>query len=106
VDCLTLVLAHVRNSPLEVRPRSTSLGRNSAVGAGVAPVRDGTPNEVAELHESMVTDQARRPWKLPEPWTPRTRPPLLGKRTERVFHTYHRLRFAQVFYPKEMVQGP
>ena len=20
-----------------------------------------------------------RPWKLPEPWTPRTRPPLLGK---------------------------
>ena len=25
-------------------------------------------------------------WKLPEPWTPRTRPPLLGKPTEQVFH--------------------
>src|SRR2546423_15703584 len=29
-------------------------------------------------------------WKLPEPWTPRTRPPLLGKPTERVFHSSHR----------------
>ena len=25
-------------------------------------------------------------WKLPEPWTPRTRPPLLGTRRERVSH--------------------
>src|SRR5437879_5870929 len=25
-------------------------------------------------------------WKLPEPWTPRTRPPLLGTPPERVFH--------------------
>ena len=23
------------------------------------------------------------PWKLPEPWTPRTRPPLLGKPEDR-----------------------
>ena len=23
------------------------------------------------------------PWKLPEPWTPRTRPPLLGKPADR-----------------------
>src|SRR4029453_18238398 len=30
------------------------------------------------------------PWKLPEPWTPRTRPPLLGKRRNRVFHSSHR----------------
>ena len=29
-------------------------------------------------------------WKLPQPWTPRTRPPLLGKRTKRVFHSSHR----------------
>src|SRR2546430_14234349 len=29
-------------------------------------------------------------WKLPEPWTHRTRPPLLGKRTRRVSHSYHR----------------
>jgi hypothetical protein len=28
-------------------------------------------------------------WKLPEPWTHRTRPPLLGKPHERVFHSYH-----------------
>jgi transposase len=35
---------------------------------------------------------ARRsgPWKLPVPWTPRTRPPHLGKRTRRVFHSCHR----------------
>ena len=29
-------------------------------------------------------------WKLPVPWTPRARPPLLGKRPERVFHSAHR----------------
>src|SRR5207253_9992558 len=29
-------------------------------------------------------------WKLPESWTHRTRPPLLGKRTRRVSHSYHR----------------
>ena len=28
-------------------------------------------------------------WKLPEPWTHRTRPPLLGKRRERVSHSSH-----------------
>jgi hypothetical protein len=26
---------------------------------------------------------AKGPWKLPEPWTPRTRPPLLGKPEDR-----------------------
>jgi hypothetical protein len=26
---------------------------------------------------------AKGPWKLPEPWTPRTRPPLLGKPDDR-----------------------
>jgi hypothetical protein len=31
-----------------------------------------------------------RLWKLPEPWTPRTRLPLLGKRPERVSHSYHK----------------
>ena len=29
-------------------------------------------------------------WTLPQPWTPRTRPPLLGKRPERVSHSAHR----------------
>ncbi len=29
-------------------------------------------------------------WNLPEPWTHRTLPPLLGKRTERVSHSSHR----------------
>jgi hypothetical protein len=28
-------------------------------------------------------------WKLPELWTHRTRPQLLGKRADRVFHSYH-----------------
>src|SRR5467141_3256672 len=32
----------------------------------------------------------RRLWKLPEPWTPSARPPLLGKRSERVSHSSHR----------------
>ena len=29
-------------------------------------------------------------WKLPEPWTHRTRPPLFGKVTGRLFHSSHR----------------
>src|SRR5258706_9874411 len=29
-------------------------------------------------------------WTLPQPWTPRTRPTLLGKRPERVSHSVHR----------------
>jgi hypothetical protein len=45
---------------------------------------DGTLDEAAELvlHGGL--------WKLPEPWTRRARPPLLGKRTERVSHSFHR----------------
>ena len=31
-----------------------------------------------------------RPWTVTQPWTPRTRPPLLGKRPGRVSHTAHR----------------
>jgi hypothetical protein len=30
------------------------------------------------------------PWTVTHPWTPRTRPPLLGKRLERVSHSSHR----------------
>ena len=42
-------------------------------------------------HRPGARAEPRRPavkslWKLPQPWTPRTRPPLLGKPTERVFH--------------------
>lgn len=29
-------------------------------------------------------------WKLPELWTQKAHPPLLGKRKTRVFHSYHR----------------
>jgi serine/threonine protein kinase len=35
------------------------------------------------------------PWTLPQPWTPRTRPPLLGKRRERVSHSAHRRHFRE-----------
>src|SRR5438132_13131320 len=31
-------------------------------------------------------------WTPPQPWTPRTHPPLLGKRPERVSHSAHRRR--------------
>ena len=37
-------------------------------------------------HGRVFTIGPKSPWKLPKPWTPRTRPPLLGKPTERVFH--------------------
>jgi hypothetical protein len=54
------------------------------------------PHNVADVMEPLghvtrdVTDRPDGPWKLPEPWTPRTRPPLLGKPTERVSHSFHR----------------
>jgi hypothetical protein len=38
---------------------------------------------------TMLPVHGPRLWKLPEPWTHRTRPPLLGKRTRRVFHSSH-----------------
>src|SRR3977135_4304765 len=38
----------------------------------------------------MAPTEPDGPWKLPEPWTPRTRPPLLGKPTARVSHSFHR----------------
>ena len=38
-------------------------------------------------------------WKLPEPWTPRTRPPLLGTRPERVSHSYHKASFVNRVLP-------
>ena len=38
----------------------------------------------------IVLRRVVRLWNLPAPWTPRTRPPRLGKRTERVSHSSHR----------------
>jgi hypothetical protein len=35
----------------------------------------------------------------PEPWTPRTRPPLLGTRLERVSHSYHKASFVNRVLP-------
>jgi hypothetical protein len=57
----------------------------------MAQVTNGTLAEAAERAYA-----GHRPWTLPEPWTPRTRPPLLGKRTERVFHSDHRPHFSQI----------
>src|SRR6185503_19152789 len=39
---------------------------------------------------SIVAKDSRRLWKRPEPWTHSTRPPLLGKRSERVSHSSHK----------------
>src|SRR5690349_19069387 len=55
------------------------------------PLRADSPRP---LRRTPLADSAGRPahtmsrrvWKLSEPWTHRTRPPLLGKRTHRVFH--------------------
>ena len=33
----------------------------------------------AVIFQPTTQNSGNRPWKLPEPWTPRTRPPLLGK---------------------------
>src|SRR5205814_4546987 len=33
----------------------------------------------AVISQPATQKSENRPWKLPEPWTPRTRPPLLGK---------------------------
>ena len=57
---------------------------------------NGTLDEVAELAQST-----RTLWKLTEPWTHSTRPPLLGKRTERVSHSYHRFFSSQITMREE-----
>ena len=46
------------------------------------------PNNVGHMTEPLRSPTDL--WKLPEPWTQQTRPPLLGKPTARVFHSYHR----------------
>ena len=40
---------------------------------------------VAVLFALARSRAHRRPWTLPDPWTPRTRPPVLGK-PRTVFH--------------------
>jgi hypothetical protein len=42
--------------------------------------------------------QRSRLWKLPEPWTPRTRPPLLGH-AQGVCHSYHKASFVNRVLP-------
>ena len=57
----------------------------------MAQVTNGTLAEAAERAHSN-----HGPWTLPEPWTPRTRPPLLGKRAERVSHSDHTPHSSQI----------
>jgi hypothetical protein len=77
-------------------------GRRSCTGLRVTirrHSRASTPT--GTVHDSSATIPrcsngraiAERPyslWKLPAPWTPRTRPPRLGKRQKRVSHSSHR----------------
>lgn len=71
--------------PLDLRKLTTSLGRR----------QEGDSTGHCGHRSSFLEPPARsflrardakigkRPWKLPEPWTPRTRPPLLGKPEDR-----------------------
>ena len=78
-----------RNSPLEEPHGPPRRGANPPTVLA-ALGRPGTPGEAAEtIHQPQPAP--RRLWKLPELWTQRTRPQLLGKRTERVSHSYHSL---------------
>ena len=61
-------------------------GAQSVLGAD-AQGRPGTPDEAAELANNNARFRAGL-WKLPEPWTHRTRPPLLGNHTP-VSTSYH-----------------
>ena len=87
VTRITLVLALAAQLPTGCHSRSTSPRRTSTAGARGAG-RRGHSRQGGRA--SLIVIDKRRPWKLPEPWTPRPRPPLLGKRTARVFHSYHR----------------
>src|SRR5438876_9195163 len=53
----------------------TASGRFISVGS----CWDGSTNGTASFVDSR---NAHGLWKLPEPWTPRTRPPLLAKRAD------------------------
>ena len=75
-----------RRSSRACRSRSggTSPVRRSGRGRGNWATYPAVPSDraIAERRCSL--------WKLPAPWTPRPRPPHLGKRPNRVSHSSHR----------------
>ena len=64
---------------LETRQEGDSLGH----GIGRSSFLEPPAQSFLRVARPQI---GKGPWKLPEPWTPRTRPPLLGKPLERVFH--------------------
>ena len=62
-------------SPVAISRARSRFGRGRTVSADMQPSLSGP---VIGVGRSSL-------WKLPEPWTPRPRPPLLGKRQTRVF---------------------
>ncbi|MGH9385925.1 MAG: hypothetical protein ACRD2N_16735, partial [Vicinamibacterales bacterium] len=41
----------------------------------------------------LLSDSRRKSWKLPQPWTPRTRPPLLGNHRTVSTSSHRQIRF-------------
>jgi hypothetical protein len=69
-----------------MRNRGTSASRHRRVDAprGDSPGHGGCRSSFLEpptrlFFRARAQKIGKGPWKLPEPWTPRTRPPLLGK---------------------------
>jgi hypothetical protein len=69
-----------------MRNRGASARRQRRVGTpqeGDSPGHGGCRSSFLELPGRLFPRAqpkiGKGPWKLPEPWTPRTRPPLLGK---------------------------
>jgi hypothetical protein len=81
----TEIAAPAKPTPAAKRPPLSTAPHRPARPSADHPWRRHSrhrPRACAEPRRTAVKSL----WKLTQPWTPRTRPPLLGKPPERVFH--------------------
>src|SRR5687767_12255202 len=77
VSCIALVLALAARLPTRCPHGPPRRGASLRL-ALEAQAASGTPDKMAELVANQRTARSLRLWKLPEPWTHTSRPPLLG----------------------------
>ena len=97
VSCITLVRALEARLPTGCQSTVHLAGAHVSVRRSGRSARTALPTRWPSSHDTLSVTSPARLWKLPEPWTHRTRPPLLGKRTERVSHSYHKA--SSIAYP-------
>ena len=73
----------MRGRGMSARRRRRSRTRPEGDSPGHANCRSSFLEPPARSFLRTRDNNRQSPWKLPEPWTPRTRPPLLGKPEDR-----------------------